>query len=122
MSLSTLVLILRSLWPFVKEIVLRDKGLREFLLTNLTASMLAGCLVFVFLALYYISLIADTAVQRADELDRQNQLLQQQLGDRVCLPQTLEPVLPQRPTDRQTPPVPRMPIKSYTEERLKSHT
>ncbi|MNP96506.1 hypothetical protein D3C85_90910 [compost metagenome] len=49
MALSTLLLLLKSLFPFLKEILLRDKTLKAFVGDNKTATFLLSILVLVFI-------------------------------------------------------------------------
>lgn len=64
---STLLLILKSLLPLAKEIILKDKDLHAFLLDNKLASILSGCLIFLFVLFLYVSEVAD---KNSKELER----------------------------------------------------
>lgn len=68
MSGSTLILILKSLLPFAKEIFLKDKDLKEFLLENKIATALSLCLICVFLLFLYMSEVADKALDEVKQL------------------------------------------------------
>lgn len=68
MPTSTLLLIAKSLWPFLKEIVLKDKGLRDLLVENKVASYLSGCLLFLFLLFLFTTSLADKNYDDAKRL------------------------------------------------------
>lgn len=60
MALSTLLLLLKSLFPFLKEILLRDKTLKAFVGDNKTATFLLSILVLVFiLFLAVVDILSD---------------------------------------------------------------
>lgn len=67
MSGSTLLLILKSLFPFAKELILKDKDLSTFLLTNKLASIMLGCLIFLFVIFVYVSEVADGALKEVEK-------------------------------------------------------
>lgn len=65
---TTAYLIFRSAFPFIKEVLLEDKGLKELLLGNKPALLLALCLLFVFV------LLADTTGQVGELVDKNKKL------------------------------------------------
>lgn len=71
MSGSTIFLILKSLLPFLKEVFLEDKGLKDVLLANKPAALLACCLLFVFVLLVNVSAMASSAGDRIEELKKE---------------------------------------------------
>lgn len=79
MSTGTLVLIIKTLLPFLKDILFKDKGLAEFVLSNKTISALAFCLLFVFGLVYYMSYIAEGAITRIRYLEKTNSALMSQI-------------------------------------------
>lgn len=146
MSGTTLLLILKSLFPLAREVILRDKDLRAFLLDNKLASVLFGCLIFLFVLFMYISGVADSAlkeidrlkltsqhqVSTIDDLRERNTALQR---DKESLLETLKNrAPPQSPTAHQhnadstkspprRPPKPKsddMSIKFYIEQRIRN--
>ena len=54
MALSTLLLLLKSLFPFLEEMLLRDKTLKAFVYDNKTATFLSTILVIVFIIFLYV--------------------------------------------------------------------
>ena len=67
---STLILIVKSLWPFLKEILLKDKGLRDLIAENVVATFLCGCLLFLFMLFVYTANLADKNFDLANGLKR----------------------------------------------------
>lgn len=145
MSGTTLLLILKSLFPLAREIILKDKDLRAFLLDNKLASILSGCLIFLFVLFLYISEVADTALKELDrlkfvyehqvrtveELKERNAALEMDKQSLLKALNTREP--PQSPTNHQHQPPDAKPprrtrsklpddvsIKFYIEQRLRS--
>lgn len=72
MSTSTLVLILKSLYPFLREILLKDKGLQDLLLGNKLATILSACLLFVFIVCLYMNEVANNAFAQVKSLTQAN--------------------------------------------------
>lgn len=81
MGSSTILLILRSLLPFLKEVVFKDKVLKDILLENKLATALTGCVLFMFLLLMYSTDVADNAVGEASSLKQTNGFLTTQVTD-----------------------------------------
>lgn len=75
MGSSTVFLILKSLLPFLKEILLKDRLLRELLAENKIASILAGCVLFLFLLVAHATSTADNANRENDRLKMSNEHL-----------------------------------------------
>ena len=69
----TWLLILKSLFPFLQELILKDKTFRELFTRNKLATFLLACLVLVFFLFLKVSDIADKAVS-------DNALAKQQSG------------------------------------------
>jgi len=67
---STLMLIVKSLWPFLKEILLKDKGFRDLIAENVVATFLSGCLLALFALFVYTANLAD---KNFDEVNRLTQ-------------------------------------------------
>lgn len=86
MGSSTVFLILKSLLPFLKEILLKDRLLRELLAENKIASILAGCVLFLFLLVAHATSTADNANRENDRLKMSNEhlvLSNKELKERV---------------------------------------
>lgn len=98
MSSTTLMLIVKSLLPFLKEILLKDKGLRDLLAENLVATFLSGCLVFLFLLFMYTANLAD---KNYDEVRSLKQTLAHRDETIADLRKQLDP-----PAGNGTPPPP----------------
>lgn len=140
--LYTILLVLKSLFPFLREVVFRDKGVKEFLLSNKTATGLAACLLMMFFLFYYVKVVAE--ITHAKNVELQGQVtelqgtveeqrlwigtLEQRLKDkkpRVQSGPSPTPVPP--PLERQpatTPPKskhpPKQSLKDYAIGRLKA--
>lgn len=87
MGPSTVLLILKSLLPFLKEILLKDRLLRELLLENKVATILAGCVFFLFILVAHVSDIATASAQDNATLKTTNSHLlesNKDLKDRVA--------------------------------------
>lgn len=130
--LYTILLVLKSLFPFLKEIVLRDKGVKELLLSNKAATGLAACLLVMFILFYYVKVVADLTHARNTKLttemveikkanDDQKLLisvLEGRLKARPTVPTTPSPPPPDRPTAGQPPK--KQSLKEYAIGRLKA--
>lgn len=130
--LYTILLVLKSLFPFLKEIVLRDKGVKELLLSNKAATGLAACLLVMFILFYYVKVVADLTHARNTKLttemveikkanDDQKLLitvLEGRLKARPTVPTTPSPPPPDRPTAGQPPK--KQSLKDYAIGRLKA--
>lgn len=68
MSGSTLLLIVKSILPLAREIILKDKNLKAFVFSNKVGSILFGCLVFLFVAFVYVAEIADNNSRELEKL------------------------------------------------------
>ncbi|MNQ06255.1 hypothetical protein D3C85_190050 [compost metagenome] len=117
--LYTILLVLKSLFPFLKEIVLRDKGVRELLLSNKAATGLAACLLVMFVLFYYVKVVADLTHVRNTKLTTELVELKKTNSDQLELigvlegrlkarpmkpaPTTPNPSPPERPTAAQPP-------------------
>ena len=75
MGSSTVILILKSLLPLLKEFVLKDKLLRELLLENKIATILSGCVLFLFILFMHVSEIATNSAHANAELKQENAYL-----------------------------------------------
>jgi len=95
--LYTILLVLKSLIPFLREIVLRDKGVKELLLSNKAASGLAVCLLVMFILFYYVKVVADLTHVRNTKLTEDAVVLQKTNSDQLLLISTLEGRLKVRP-------------------------
>jgi hypothetical protein len=128
-----------------REIILKDKDLRAFLLDNKLASILSGCLIFLFVLFLYISEVADSALKERDRLkfvyEHQTRTVEELKERIVALEKDKQSLLdslrnreppPQSPTnhhqssDAKPPRRPRskspddISIKFYIEQRLRS--
>jgi hypothetical protein len=101
--LYTILLVLKSLFPFLREIVLRDKGVKELLLSNKAATGLAACLVVMFILFYYVKVVADLTHARNIKLTEAAVVLQKTNDDQKLLISVLEGRLKARPTAPSTP-------------------
>jgi hypothetical protein len=118
--LYTILLILKSLFPFLKEIVLKDKGVKELLRSNKAATGLAVCLLVMFVLFYYVKVVADLTHARNTKLTTEMVELKKTNGDQKLLiselegrlkkvrpaipaPTTPHPSPPERPTAAQPP-------------------
>lgn len=115
--LYTILLVLKSLFPFLREIVLRDKGVRELLLSNKAATGLAAFLLVMFVLFYYVKVVADltharntklmTEIVELKKTDSDQKLLigvlEARLKARPAAPTTPSPSPPERPTAIQPP-------------------
>jgi len=141
---TTLLLILKSLFPLAREIILKDKDLRAFLLDNKLASILSGCLIFLFVLFLYISEVADSALKDLDRLkfvyEHQSRTVEELKERNAALEKDKQSLLealnnrepPQSPTNHHQPPDAKPPrrtrsklpddvsIKFYIEQRLRS--
>lgn len=144
MSGTTLLLILKSLFPLAREIILKDKDLRAFLLDNKLASILSGCLIFLFVLFLYISEVADSALKDLDRLkfvyEHQSRTVEELKERNAALEKDKQSLLdalnnrepPQSPTNHHQPSDAKPPrrtrsklpddvsIKFYIEQRLRS--
>lgn len=105
--LYTILLVLKSLFPFLREIVLRDKGVKELLLSNKAATGLAACLVVMFVLFYYVKVVADLTHARNIKLTEDAAVLQKTYDDQKLLIVVLEGRLkakPVAPTPNPSPP------------------
>lgn len=101
--LYTILLVLKSLFPFLREIVLRDKGVKELLLSNKAATGLAACLVVMFVLFYYVKVVADLTHGRNIKLTEDAVVLQKTNDDQKLLIGVLEGRLKARPANPTTP-------------------
>lgn len=113
-ALYTILLILKSLFPFLREVVFRDKGLRELLLSNKAATGLACCLLVMFLLFYYVKVVAELTHNRNLMLTAEVTALKKEIDDKKLLIDELSVPLKNRPlntrptanhTPRDPPPV-----------------
>lgn len=133
--LYTILLVLKSLFPFLREIVLRDKGVKELLLSNKAATGLAACLVVMFVLFYYVKVVADLTHARNIKLTEDAAVLQKTYDDQKLLivvlegrlkakpvaPPTPNPSPPDRPTAMQPPKQKGKPtLKDYAIGKLKA--
>lgn len=81
MGSSTLFLILKSLFPFIREIILKDKVVKDIFLENKLATMLFGCVTFLFLLFLYVNGAADSAQNDLRDKTQENQQLAQQVTE-----------------------------------------
>lgn len=108
--LYTILLILKSLFPFLKEIVLKDKGVRELLLSNKAATGLAACLLVMFVLFYYVKVVADLTHAKNTKLTTEIVELKKTNSDQTLLISVLEGRLKARPaTPAPTTPHPSPP-------------
>lgn len=101
--LTTVLLVLKSLFPFMREVVLRDKGAKEFLLSNKTATGLAACLLVMFVLFYYVKVVADLTHERHVALLGRFTEQEQLVKDQNLLIETLQDRLKNRPEPAPTP-------------------
>lgn len=80
--MGTAFLVLKSLFPFIREIVLKDKTLRSILFGNLLATFLIGALIFMFCLLMYISSVASTALESIRGFERETETLTERLEEK----------------------------------------
>lgn len=80
MSATTIILLLKTLLPFLKELLLREKCFREFISANQTAVMMAFCLLFVLGIVQYL---ANYATQADIELEKAR-MANEQLNSRIA--------------------------------------
>lgn len=103
--LYTILLVLKSLFPFLREVVFRDKGVKEFLLSNKTATGLAACLLVMFLLFYYVKVVAEMTHAKNVELQGQVTELQGTIDEQKLWIGTLEGRLKdKKPRTQPTPP------------------
>lgn len=95
--LYTILLVLKSLFPFLREIVLKDKGVKELLLSNKAATGLAACLLMMFFLFYYVKVVADLTHARNIKLTEDAAVLEKTNADQQLLITTLEGRLKGRP-------------------------
>jgi hypothetical protein len=107
--LYTILLVLKSLFPFLREIVLRDKGVKELLLSNKAATGLAACLVVMFILFYYVKVVADLTHARNVKLTEEAVVLQKTNDDQKLLIDVLQSRLKARPPAKPTPAPPPQP-------------
>jgi len=129
-TVATIILLARTVWPFIKEIILRDMYLKEILVANKTATMLALCLVIVLAMTYYIAGVAadreaqlENLKKRYVELELMYMAVSSQESDScpVCMAIPVPEPIPPKP-ERDAiivQPPPRTPIKTYAITRLK---
>lgn len=103
--LYTLLLVLKSLFPFLREIIFKDKGVREFLLGNKPATGLAACLLVMFLLFYYAKLVAEFTHVRNTALTAENATLVKSNADQLVLIGVLEDRLSKKATFKVAVPV-----------------
>lgn len=101
--LYTILLVLKSLFPFLKEIVLRDKGVKELLLSNKAATGLAVCLLVMFILFYYVKVVADLTHARNTKLTTEMVEINKTVSDQQLLITVLQDRLKARPSIPTTP-------------------
>ena len=110
MGSSTVILILKSLLPLLKEFVLKDKLLRELLLENKIATILSGCVLFLFILFMHVSSIATESAHANAELKQENAYLKKDNEDLKVRVERLEQEL------RDLRRMPTGPTEHYAEE------
>lgn len=108
-ALYTILLILKSLFPFLREVVFRDKGLRELLLSNKAATGLACCLLVMFFLFYYVKVVAELTHARNLVLITEATALRKEIDDKQLLIDKLSTPLKNRPVPTTTHPAPKDP-------------
>lgn len=103
MGSSTVLLILKSLLPFLKEILLKDRLLRELLTENKLASILAGCVLFLFLLVVHATDTASATDRENDKLKMANEHL---LGTNKELKERVDRLEDEMRKMRERPPEP----------------
>jgi len=125
---STVLLVLKSLLPFLKEILLKDRLLRELLLENKVATILAGCVFFLFILVAHVSEIATESARANDGLKLTNSHLlesNQDLKDRVAKLEEelrelrLGPPSPEGPSEHHLPQPPEPVVQPKTAPKKK---
>lgn len=140
----TLILILKSVLPFLKEMLLKDKTLKAILFGNLLATALVVSLIFVFIMILYVSNAASRHIETIAILKAENERitarliirndenlgLSKQVGELEEKLKQFTPVLPESPVQpliihppRTPAPKPKVtpkpkPTKSQTQTRL----
>lgn len=133
MGSSTVILILKSLLPFMKEILFKDRLLRELFLENKIATILAGCVLFLFVLVAHVSEVASAAAHENARLAQANEYLTStntELRDRISkLEDRLDAKGPvgEGPTEHRQPSKPTVkpqavkPTKKRKDQSLKSY-
>jgi len=103
----------------MREVVLRDKGAKEFLLSNKTATGLAACLLVMFVLFYYVKVVADLTHAKHVELLGRFTEQEQLVKDQKLWIETLEGRLKNRP---EPAPTPKQPEPQLPPERPQAYT
>lgn len=132
MGSSTVILILKSLLPLLKEFILKDKLLRETLLENKIATMLAGCVLFLFILVMHVSGLVTDAALTNGELKHENAYLKLGNDDLKARVGKMEeelrdlrrpPVTQPEPPPEETPPEPNpQPVKTKSKPKPKQQS
>lgn len=86
MSFSTLFLIIKAIFPFIKDHLIGDKGVRDLLAMNKPATVLSVCLLVMLALVVYSSHVANDAVLDRDKTRNEGGLMTKQieiLEDRI---------------------------------------
>lgn len=75
MGFSTLFLIIKAMFPFIKDHLFGDKGLRDLLAMNKPATVLSVCLLVMLALVVYSSHVANETVLDRDKSKNDNELL-----------------------------------------------
>jgi type IV secretory pathway VirB10-like protein len=111
-ALSTLLLLLKSVWPFLEEVLLKDKTFKAFVSDNKTATFLSTILLIVFIIYLYtvgmlsekteeIQKMKDTGIYTSPSLEDANKRIKE-LEDQ--LKEKKPPIPEPTPTTADVPP------------------
>lgn len=80
MPTQLVIALIRSLLPFAREAIVGNKELRELLLSNKSASILAGCLLFVFALLVHSTGNVEHLSSELEKVSKERDELMEHLG------------------------------------------
>lgn len=111
MGSSTVLLVLKSLLPFIREILLKDKLLKELFLTNKLATAMTGCVAVLFVLFLHMSSRVDEGIHTNALLTQKSEFQEQTIKSLEARVATLSEDCKRgywtsnSPTDHHTPEV-----------------